>query len=236
MWTIECGFIRHSITSVVSRWTSFSGHRRGSTFGQALDGLTALDREGKLDGRPRDKAQLLPAVPGREQRPARQLADAGAYALEIGCDDAGAGAVSLVAHSSRLAARAGARLDLMPAAAETLCAMKCPRSRALFTSLADRSPGAQGGSIIVHDAQQPAIDLKTLRAKLAERAVGVLWCRQQASGLRHQSRIEVDGFLEPIRADAKYERSANLLRTAGSGSGSSTNRDSRNATTQTRKP
>ena len=59
IWTIDCGFIRQSSTSVVFSWINFNCQAQKITWSRLSKVLTALDREGKLDGRPRDKAQLL---------------------------------------------------------------------------------------------------------------------------------------------------------------------------------
>jgi serine/threonine protein kinase len=199
---------------------------------RALDGLNALDREGKLEGRRRDKEQLLPlfaeettacvalsAVPSQpdafRSTPAPKL-----YRL------------LRIQFGLLLAER---RVNELRAVGESFCEMNASNPEDLYglgRSLAwcagqlDR----EGGPFIF-----PSVNLKSLRAKLAEKAVAAV---EQAAklGLRHQSRIEADGFLEPIRDHTRILKISESLRTEGSGPYTSPSRESRNATTQTQKP
>ena len=59
---INFGSSRRGSIADGSRWTCFSSPRPRLCCSSARDGLLQLDRDGKLDGRPRDKARLLPEI------------------------------------------------------------------------------------------------------------------------------------------------------------------------------
>jgi tetratricopeptide (TPR) repeat protein len=199
--------------------------------GNALDGLTALDREGKLDGRPRDKSQLLPHFEG-ERRACLLLATTSALP-----DAIRRAPVPQVFRLLRIRVgvmRERGRLDELASAAESLCAMNAGEPGHQYEL--GRSLAFCAGQIDhIERAARPSVDLKTLRAKLTDKAVTCI-VQATTSGLGHQSRIAVDGFLSPIRDDWKIRKISESLRTAGSESGGSSSRDGRNATIQTRKP
>ena len=199
--------------------------------GQALDGMTALDREGKLDGRPRDKVQLLPRFEAEK---------AACLALAALPSQPGAFRSTGVPQLYRLLRiqigllLAGGQHGDLPAAAESLCAMNAHnaeefyelgRSLAWCAGRIDQVPGFSATSL----------NLDALRAKLADRALAAV-VQAAGSGLDHRDRIAVDGFLEPIRDHTQILKISASLRTASSGSDIAPNRDSRSATTQTRKP
>jgi len=166
----------------------------------AHDGLLRLDREGKLEGRPRDRAQLLTrfkdevaaceavASPGGavalKSRPPREAA----RLLRIR-----AGALTAAGHSGDLAATAEALLVLEADKAEDLyevgrCLAWC------------------GGRI---DEQKwpapPAQDLKTLRMRFGDRAVAVL-ARAIDRGLYYPQRANDDVLLGPIRQHPSFRQ------------------------------
>jgi tetratricopeptide (TPR) repeat protein len=200
--------------------------------GRALDGLTALDREGKLDGRPRDREQLRPwfeaeitACTALSAMPPQPDAFQSTPAPRL---------YRLLRIQFGLLLAQG-RIEELRAVANSLGEMSPPNSEDLYElgrSLAwcageiDRA----GGSSIL-----PSANLKTIRANLAENAVAAIE-KAASAGLRHQSRIEADGFLNSIREHSRMLKISESLRTADSGPYTSASRDSRNATTQTRKP
>jgi eukaryotic-like serine/threonine-protein kinase len=199
--------------------------------GQALDGLTALDREGKLAGRPRDRAQLLPLF---------QTEKAACLALAAVPAQPGAFAMMPLPEQYRLRRiqvgllLAGGQLDDVPAWAESLCAMNSRDPDELYEL--GRSLAWCAGRIDNLGARGAGSqNLKTLREKLAERAVAAVE-HAASSGLGHLDRALIDGFLDPVREHPGIRRISESLRTASSGSGNSPNRESRSATTQTRRP
>jgi eukaryotic-like serine/threonine-protein kinase len=199
--------------------------------GEALDGLTALDREGKLDGRPRDKGQLLPRF---EIEKAACLALA---ALPARSDAFRATPAAELYRWLRIQVGlllVGGKLGDVPAAADALCAMSASDPEELYEL--GRSIAWCAGRIDRSGADRAAsLNLKTIREKLAERAVTAVE-HAASSGLGHLDRVEFDGFLEPVREHPGIRRITESLRTASSGSGTAPNRESRSATTQTRRP
>jgi serine/threonine protein kinase len=199
--------------------------------GQALDGLTALNREGKLDGRPRDKAQLLPRF---EAEKAACLALAasplrpGALRVTPGTD------LSRLLRLQVGLLLQGGRLGEMPAVAEALCAMDARDPEDLY-ELGRSLAWCAGRIDRVSGAGTNSQELSKLREKLAERAVAAV-AHAGRIGLGHLNRIEIDGFLDPIREHTVIRKISEFLRTASSGSGNPPSRENRSATTQTRKP
>ena len=197
----------------------------------AFDGLSALDSEGKLDGRPRDRTQLL-------QRFKDGLAACEAIAAAPG-DLKGLNSTKppetyrLMRIRAGLLAAAG-RTDDLTAAAQALCAMDDREPENLYQL--GRSLAWCAGRIDQLAARAaPSESLKNLRERLADRAVAILGLATSA-GLMHSNRLAIDGFLNPIRERAGFRKLNESLRTAGSRSDTSANRDSRSATTQTQKP
>ena len=161
---------------------------------QACDGITTLDREGMLEGRPREKDQLLPSF----------LSELAA------CDAVAATPANL--KTLRLAARAGSyrllrihfgllatagRFDDLPAAAEALCVMEARGPENLYQL--GRSLAWCAGRLdqLAATAATPDSEaVRKLRQRLADRAVAVL-LRAASDGLALPARLDVDGFLAP---------------------------------------
>ena len=204
------------------------GHLR-----QALDGLTALEREGMLQGRTRDRGQLLPyftaevaacdaaaALPG-DLKALSLLPAPGSYRF-------------LRIHVGLLAG--AGRLGDLPAAAEALCAMDARGPDHLYQL--GRSLAWCAGRFDSLSATATTADteiIKNLRQRLADRAVAVLE-RAAGEGLAHPSRLEIDAFLAPVRDHPGFRKLIESHQTAGSGSSTSASRDGRSATIQTHKP
>ncbi len=166
----------------------------------ARDGIRRLEQEGKLEGRPRDKAQLLhrfeeeaatckavalPDGPGNlKSLPPRETA----RLLRIR-----AAALAAAGRSSDLAATAEALLNVEASGADDLfevgrCLAWC------------------GGQI---DQKKwpapPNLDLKSLRTRLEDRAVALL-ARALDRGLPYPKRLGDDGLIGPIRQHADFHQ------------------------------
>ena len=180
-------------------------------------------RQGAATPAVRDRAGRLRGTRGVAGRPERVAIDAAAR-----------GCIACCAFKPGCCSAAGQPGDL-PAAAEALCAMDARDPEDLYQL--GRSLAWCAGRIDQLAASRRALAeaSRSCASELAERAVAAV--EQAASaGLGHLDRLEIDGFLAPIREHAGFRKLSESLRTASSGSGTSPNRDSRSATTQTRKP
>jgi tetratricopeptide (TPR) repeat protein len=161
---------------------------------RALNGLVELDHQGKLEGRPRDRDQLLPAF---------QAEVAACEALATSPGDLGA----LKSHSTRQAARllrirAGVlasegRFGELATTAGALIAMEADQAEDLYEL--GRSLAWCAGCLDhnIRPAER-AQELETLRQHFGDRAVAVL-VRAVEHGLRDTQRLEVDVVLAPVR-------------------------------------
>jgi len=177
---------------------------------RARDGMLGLDRAGKLEGRPRDREQLLPAFEAElaaceaiaapegpltwASRPARESARL-ARLLRVR-----AGALAAAGRSVELAATAEALLRLVAEGAEDLYAL-------------GRSLAWCGGRIDQNKwAATPTQDLETLRMRFKDQAVALL---SQAidRGLAFPQRLNDDVMLDPIRQHPGFRRIKEQLAT-----------------------
>ncbi len=202
-----------------------------SHLGEALDGLTALEREGKLDGRPRDKTTLLPIFKA-ELAACESLAALPGDLKALQETDPPA-LYRLLRIRAGLLSAAG-RLGDLPATAEALCDQDAGKPDDLY-QLGRSLAWCAGRIDRLGETSAPAGEIQKLRERLADRAVVVLG-RAARTGISHPSRVEIDGFLAPIRGHAGFRELSLALQTAGSGSGTSPSRDGRSATIQTGKP
>ncbi len=170
---------------------------------RALDGLTELDHQGKLDGRPRDKNQLLEPFqaelaaceavgrsPGNvdalKSRPTRQAC----RLLRIR-----AGVLAAEGRSSELAATAKALLGIDADQAGDL--YELGRSLAWCAGYLDHYTGPEPA----------AQELRALRQQFADRSIAVL-VRAFEHGLRNPRRLDVDAALDPVRQHAGFRQLA----------------------------
>ncbi len=199
---------------------------------QALEGLETLDREGTLDGRPRDRAQLLPAFQ-------HELATCEAIAampgdLKTVIAIKPPGVYRALRISAGLLAAAGRTRDFSRAAV-ALCEMDAAGPDHLY-QLA-RCTAWCAGRIDqgIGDSSEASDGLRPLRERLADRAAAALEAAVRA-GLPYANRFDVDEFLNSIREHPGFRKLSESRRTARSGSGTSPNPDGRSATTQTQRP
>jgi serine/threonine protein kinase len=198
---------------------------------RARDGLGTLEREGKLDGRSRDRTQLLDTF--KDGLAACEAIAASPGDLKELNSTGSPEACRLLRFRAGLLANAG-RLDDLTATAQALCQMDAQGPDNLYQL--GRSLAWCAGRIDQLAAKFAASEsLKSLHERLADRAVAIL-VRAASAGLKHSNRLAIDGFLNPIRERAGFRNLTESLRTAGSGSDTSPNRDNRSATTRTQKP
>jgi tetratricopeptide (TPR) repeat protein len=166
----------------------------------ARDGLRRLDRQGKLEGRPRDKAQLLPRFEA-EVTACEAVARAGGPAVLISRPPGEAarllriraGALAAAGEPGELTATAEALLHLDAAQAEDLYEL-------------GRCLAWCGGRIDKNTwPAPPAQDLKSLRTRFEDRAVALL-ARAIDRGLPFPQRFNEDVLLRPIRQHPGFRR------------------------------
>jgi hypothetical protein len=166
---------------------------------RSIDGLLKLDRQGKLDGRPHEKNEVLPAYRA-------ELAACEAVAATAGDLSA------LKAQSSQQASRllrirvgvlaAEGRFGELVATADALLGMNAEHAEDLYEL--GRSLAWCAGYLDQSTTAKPATqELKTLRQRFGDRAVAVL-VRAVEQGLRDARRLEVDVVLAPIRQHAGF--------------------------------
>jgi tetratricopeptide (TPR) repeat protein len=207
-------------------------HAAKALLRQALEGIETLDREGTLDGRPRDRAQLLPAFK-------QELAMCEAIAAMPGDlktiitirPPAVYRALRIATGQHASAGRTG---DFSRAAA-ALCEMDAAGPDRLY-QLA-RCTAWCAGRIDqgIGDSSETSDGLRSLRERLVDRAAAALEAAVRA-GLPYANRFDVDEFLNSIREQAGFRKLSESRRTARSGSGTSPNLDGRSATTRTQRP
>ena len=168
---------------------------------RSLDELLRLDRQGTLDGRPRDREQLLPAFQ-------RELAACEAVGASIGNIDVlksrstrqasrllriRAGVLVAEGRSGELAATASALVGLDSDNVEDL--YELGRSLALCAGYLDQNAGPGRG-------QQ---ELQTWKQRFGDRSVAVLE-RTVKHGLRNPQRLKVDVVLAPVRGHPGFRQ------------------------------
>jgi tetratricopeptide (TPR) repeat protein len=167
----------------------------------ARDGLLQLDRDGKLDGRPREKPRLLPRIEA-------ELA---------ACQALAASPVDLNALRSRplreacrlLRIRAGV-LSLagqwgeFVTVVDAICRMAASEAEDLY--LLGRSL-ARCVDLLDHGATKPAkaLDVQTVRSRYRDRALAFL-ARALERGLPNTRRLIDDAFLAPLRQDPAFRQ------------------------------
>jgi serine/threonine protein kinase len=158
----------------------------------ARDGLLRLDRDGKLEGRPRDKEQLLPIFEAEAAACEAVASPAGAVALESRPPREAArllriraGALAAAGRSRDLDATAEALLDLDADKAEDL--YELGRCLAWCVGRIDEKKWPA----------PPTQDLKTLRIRLGDRAVALL-ASAIDRGLLYPQRVSDDVLLGSI--------------------------------------
>ncbi len=199
-------------------------------FRKALDGLTSLDREGKLAGRPRDRNQLLEAF--QAELSACEVvavvpADLNVLRLSAPKDFA-----RLLRIHAGLLLAAGRQSEL-PSTIDALCAVDRTDPRELF-QLARALAWCAGRLDNLSKTGAAAKEFESQKTRLADRALVVLE-KAVSAGLGHLNRLEDDAFLSPIRNRVAFRALTESRRTGDSESGTSPSRDSQSATTQTQK-
>ncbi|HKI20301.1 MAG TPA: hypothetical protein VKA15_20595, partial [Isosphaeraceae bacterium] len=180
----------------------------------ARDGLLRLDRDRKLEGRPRDKEQLLPKFE-------TDVATCDAVASAGGPGDLSSRPPREAARLLRI--RAGAlaaagRLRDLGATAEALLKLDAGQAEDLYEL--SRCLAWCGGRIDEKKWPAPPMhDLKILRTRFGDRAVALL-ARAVDRGLPYPQRVCADVLLGPIRQHPGFRQLNERL----------------NATTPTRKP
>jgi tetratricopeptide (TPR) repeat protein len=190
----------------------------------ARDGLLQLDRDGKLDGRPREKARLLPEIDGElaacqaltatpadlKALPSRSLQDA-CRLLRIR-----AGVFSVAGKWGDFVTVADAISRMDASEAEEL--YELGRSLARCVDLLD------------HGATRPqkAIDVQTLRLRYRDRALAFL-ARAIERGLPNTRRLNDDAFLAPLRRDPTFRQLTERRGAPMTSSGPTAGRHWRNA-------
>ncbi|MGO9466039.1 MAG: protein kinase domain-containing protein [Isosphaeraceae bacterium] len=168
----------------------------------ARDGLRRLDREGKLEGRPRDKDQLLPMFAAEAAACEAVTSPDGAAALKSRPPREAARLLRIRAGALAAAGRPGE----LAATAEALLDLNAEDSEDLYEL--GRCLAWCGGRI---DEKKwpapPSHDLKTLRTRLGDRAVALL-TRAIDRGLRYPQRASDDVLLGPIRQHPGFRQIA----------------------------
>ncbi len=167
----------------------------------ARDGLLQLDRDGKLDGRPREKARLLPRIEGELaacQALAASPADLKALSSRSLPDACRllrirAGVLSVAGQWGDFVSVADAISRMDASEAEEL--YELGRSLARCVDLFDH--GATG--------PQKALDVQTLRLRYRDRALAFL-ARAIERGLPNTRRLNDDAFLAPLRQDPLFRQ------------------------------
>jgi tetratricopeptide (TPR) repeat protein len=166
----------------------------------AFDGFMKLDREGKLDGRPRDRQQLKPAF---ESELAMCESLASGFDLAAARSRRPGEAARLLRIRAGVLAGLGRPAELV-AVAEALLAIESDHAEDLYQL--GRSLAWCGGRIDENKwPAQSQEERSTLRTRLGDRAVALI-ARAVDRGLSFPHRLDDDDFLSPIRHDRGFRR------------------------------
>jgi eukaryotic-like serine/threonine-protein kinase len=173
---------------------------------RALDGLVELDRQGKLDGRPRDRDQLLPAFQS-------ELIACERVAASPGDLDA------LKARPARQAARllrirvgvlvAEGRFGELEPTAGALVALEADQPEDLY-ELGRSLEWCAGYLAADTGTEHRPQELEALKRRFDDRAVTIL-VRAVDRGLRNVQRLTVDVVLAPIRQHPGFRQLSERL-------------------------
>ncbi len=199
-------------------------------FRKALEGLTSLDREGKLLGRPRDRKQLLEAF--QVEITACEAVAAVPADLDVLRSYSPKAAARLLRIHAGLLLAAG-RPGELPATIDALCAVDAHDPEELF-QLARALAWCAGRLDNLTRSDAAAKAFESQKTRLTDRALAFLE-KAVSAGLRHPDRLEHDAFLAPIRNRGEFRALTESRRKGDSESGTSPSRDSQSATTQIQK-
>ncbi len=178
---------------------------------RSLEGLLRLDRDGKLEGRPRDKDQLL--KPFQNELAACRAVAASPGDLNFLKHRGHFDACRLLRIRVGVLSAAG-RAGELAETAESLLGMDADQAEDLYEL--GRSLACCAGHL--ERSAQPTIgptpECQARRVRFADRAVAVL-TRAVASGLRDPSRLGDDAMLAPIREHPGFHRLTERLGSSG---------------------
>jgi eukaryotic-like serine/threonine-protein kinase len=167
----------------------------------ARDGLLQLDRDGKLDGRPREKARLLPQIDA--ELAACQAVNASPADLQGLLSRPLRQACRLLRIRAGILSTAGEWSDFVTVA-DAISRMDASEAEELYEL--GRSL-ARCVDLLDHGATRPqkALDVQALRLRYRDRALAFL-ARAIERGLPNERRLSDDAFLIPLRQEPTFRQ------------------------------